>query len=240
VSLILPDRVVPSVPQSWPRAVGWLYSWVRSDHLGYRTISLDGSDATVASTTGKRWDLYVADLSTALTTAGSWTAAIGTDGRVTLAGASRTIGYPDRLGWLLGMGTEAGTKEAATTTSRVSRFVPPGGIPLMGITWESVDLERESELVTDRSMRQGGYIFGGARVWRWRLKMSRWAYEALCSGWCMRSKITLAGSSTTAISSSVPGGALTGHALGLAGAPTWTGPQQDIAEVTLVVAGAAT
>lgn len=239
-ALVIPGEVTPSTPTLWPRAVGWLYSWPRSDHPGHRTISIGGAEAKVASTTGKRWDLYVADLSTALTAAAGWTATIGTDGRLTLAGSSKVVKYPDRLGWLCGMGRDAGTVETAATTSLVSRYVPPGGIPLMGITWESVDVERERELLMDRQRRQSGYVFGGARVWRWTLQMSRWGYEALCTGWCLRGKVTLAGSSTTAISSSVPGGALTGHALGLVGAPAWTGPNQQIARVTMLVAGTAT
>lgn len=239
--LYLPGEVVPSVPPSraWSTtgAKGWLYGWARSDHLGYRQVRVGGNVAVVASTTGKRWDQYIADLSTALTAAAGWTATIGTDGRVTLAGASGILSYPDRLGWLLGMGAEAGTIEAAAVASRVSRFVPPGGIPLLGLTWTEVNVEREKELVTDRTRRQGGYAFGGARIWRWQLKMSRWAYEALCVGWCLRGKITLAGSSTTAISSAVPGGALTGYVLGLVGSPTWDGPTQEVCTATLIVAG---
>lgn len=232
--------MTPETPALWPRAVGWLYSWPRSDHPGYRRLSVGGAVAQVASTTGKRWDLYVADLSTALTSAASWAASIGTDGRVTLAGSSALVGYPDRLGWLLGMGKEALTTEGAAAASYTSRYVPPGGIPLTGVSWSEVDLQRESELVLDRARRQSGYVWGGARVWRWQLKMTRYAYQALATGWCLRGKVSLVGSSTTAISSSVPGGALTGHALGLVGAPSWSGPNDMIAQVTMLVAGVAT
>lgn len=239
-ALVTPGEVIPAVPDVWPTANGWLYSWVRSDHVGYRKISIGGSVAQVASTTGKRWDLYIADLATALTSAASWTAAIGTTGKVTLSGSSAIVGYPDRLGWLLGMGKEALTTEAAAATSQVSRYVPPGGIPLLGLSWDEVDVEREREIILDRSRRQSGHVWGGARVWRWRLTMTRFAYEALCTGWCLRGKVTLAGSSTTAISSSVPGGALTGYVLGPEGAPSWGGPTQSWATVTLFVAGAAT
>lgn len=237
--LYLPGEEPPTIPASWPKANGWIYSWVRSDHPGYRTIRVGGTWCQVASTTGTRWDQYVGALSTSLASAG-WNAAIGTDGRVTLSGGSAVLSYPDRLGWLLGMGVEAGTTEAAATTSRVSRFVPPGGIPLLGLTWEDVTVERERETVLDKQRRQSGYAFGGARVWRWRLHMTRWALEALRSRWCLRGKVTLAGSSTTAISPAVPGGALTGFALSLEGAPAWDGPTETTCQVTMLVAGTAT
>lgn len=239
MSFYTPGEVVPSlVPATLPKAHGWLYSWPRSDHPGYRQLLVSGALAQVASTTGKRWDLYVADLSTALTTAAGWTASIGTTGLVTVAGSSGTVGYPDRLGWLLGLAREANTVESAAATSKLSRFIPPGGIPLLGLTWESVEYEREREMIMDRSRRQSGYVWGGARVWRWRLHMTKWAYEALITGWCLRGKVTLVGSNTTAISDSVPTGALTGHVLGLEGAPAWDGPTQLTARVTLLVAGA--
>lgn len=234
--LYLPGETAPAAPASWPKANAWLYSWPRSDHPGYRVVRVGGTWCQVASTTGQRWDTYVAALSTALSAAG-WSAAIGTDGRVTLSGSSAVLSYPDRLGWLLGMGTEGGLTEGAAVTSRVSRYVPPGGIPLLGATWEEVSVERERELVMDRQRRQSGYVFGGARVWRWRLSLTRWGLEALRSRWCLRGKVTLAGSSITAIDSATPGGALTGYALSLEGAPTWDGPTQTTCQVTLLVAG---
>ena len=238
MSFFVPGEVAPSlVPASLPKAHGWLYSWPRSDHPGYRQLQLSGALAQVASTTGKRWDQYIADVSTALSTAGGWTASIGTTGLITISGSSKTIGYPDRLGWLMGMGAEGSTVEASVTTTRTSKFVPPGGIPLMGLTWDSVEVERERELIMDRSRRQSGYVWGGARVWRWRLHMTKWAYEALITGWCLRGKVTLMGSNATAIGIAAPTGALTGHVLGLEGAPVWDGPTQLTARVTLLVAG---
>lgn len=234
--LYLPGETAPAAPASWPKANAWIYSWPRSDHPGYRTIRVGGTWCQVASTTGTRWDQYVAALSTALGAAG-WTATLGTDGRVTLAGSSAVLSYPDRLGWLLGMGTEAGYTEGAAVASRVSRFVPPGGIPLLGATWDQVDVERERELVTDRQQRQSGYVFGGARVWRWRLTLTRWALDALLSRWCLRGKVTLYATSASAIASGTPDGYLTGYVMGLDGPPAQTGPTADYYRVTLLVAG---
>lgn len=234
-------EVIPSLPSTLPVARAWLYGYVRSDHPGYRTVRVGGLPATVASTTGQRWDAYVSALSTALTSAASWTATLGTDGRVTLAGSSAIVSYPDRLGWLLGMGKDGGTAEGAAATSVVSRFVPPAGIPLFGAQWDAVSVERERELVMDRSRRQGGYVWGGARVWRWTLTMHRYALDALMAGWCLRGQVTILGAGVSAtMGSTEPGGALTGHALGLDGSPTWGGPSNDFATVRLLVAGSST
>jgi len=234
-------EVTPAIPDTLPTARAWLYGYVRSDHPGYRSLRVAGLPVTVASTTGKRWDSYVADLSTALTSTASWTATLGGDGRVTLAGSSSIISYPDRLGWLLGMGLDAGTSESTATTSRASRFVPPAGIPLYGAQWDSVSVEREREIVMDRSRRQGGYVWGGARVWRWTLTLHRWSLDALLTGWCLRGQVAIVGAGVSSpMSSSEPGGSLTGHALGLDGAPVWGGPTQQFATVRLLVAGSST
>lgn len=234
-------EVIPSIPSTLPVARAWLYGYVRSDHPGYRTVRVAGNPATVASTTGKRWDLYVADLSTAMTAAASWTATLGTTGAVTLAGSSSILSYPDRLGWLLGMGLDGGTTEAVATTSRASRYIPPAGIPLFGAQWDRVSVEREREIAKDRSRRQAGYVFGGSRVWRWTLTMHRWALDALMTGWCTRGQVSILGAGVSAaMGSSEPGGVLTGHALGLDGGPVWGGPSMDFATVQLLVAGVST
>jgi hypothetical protein len=231
-----PDEVLPAIPASWPTANAWLYSWVRTDHPGYRQIRIAGT--TITLTSGSyRFDDLVAELS-----AGTGvSASVSSGGRVLVSsGDPAQWAWPDRLGWLLGFGVEAGTTEAEVLEERESRFVPPGGIPLLGVTWTEVRVERESELALDRSRRQGGYVFGGARVWRCELRMTRWALEALQTGWCLRGKITLVGSESAAMSSTVPGGALTGVALRLDGAPSWDDSTQQTCRVTLLVAGTTT
>lgn len=232
-----PEEVRPSIPASWPTASAWLYSWVRTDHPGYRQIRIAGATYTITSGT-YRWDDFIAQIGTDTAAAAGQTS-IGSDGRVTIQYDTAVAAWPDRLGWLLGMGKEAGTSEASSA-ELISRFVPPGGIPLFGVTWTEVRVEREREQILDRSRRQSGYVFGGARVWRCVLRMTRWALEALQTGWCLRGKITLVGSVSSAMSSTVPGGALTGVALHLEGAPAWDDSTQQTCTVTMLVAGALT
>lgn len=234
--LYLPGEVVPvKVPAaSWTTAQGWLYSWVRTDHPGYRLLSSDGRLLTVASGT-YRWDDFIVAINTAATAVGG-TFDKHRTGYITF-GCGTTIVWPDRLGWLLGLGVEAG---GSTSGSAQSPYVPPGGIPLLGATWDRVRVEREREIITDRSRRFGGYVFGAARLWSCRLSMTRYGYDALRTGWCLRGKVTIAGSSTTAMAAAVPGGALTGYVLGLEGAPAWSGPTQDTCTVTMLVAAVTT
>lgn len=234
MSLYLPGEMVQTAPRSWPTASAWLYGYVRTDHPGYRSVSWAGVTQTIASGT-YRWDDY---LTAAATAFGAFVdIASDTSGRVGLV--SQTTNVPtvwlDRFGWLCGLGFDAG--ETSTIADYQSPFVPPAGIPLLGLVWSQVSVERERELSLDRSRRSSGYVFGGARIWRCTLTMTRWSYEALCTGWCLRGKVSLVGSTSSAMSSSVPAGVLTGQVLGLEGAPVWDGPTQEICRVTMLVAG---
>lgn len=235
-------EIIPSsLPTALPVARAWLYGYVRSDHPGYRSMRIDGAPAIVASTTGQRWDTYIAALSTALAAAGGGTAAIQTDGRVRITGdGGFTIEAVDRLGWLAGMTTDAG-KSRIGNDEILGLSIPSAGIPLFGAQWERVSVEREREIAKDRSRRQGGYVWGGARVWVWVLTMHRYALDALLTGWCLRGTVSILGAGVSAtMGSSEPGGAFTGSALGLDGSPVWSGPTNQIATVRLIVAGTTT
>lgn len=231
MALMLPGQVVPRVPLSWPLAKGWIYSYVRTDHPGYRRLAPGGAPMVIASGT-YRWDLFVAELVAQLIPRGGG-GGIDGGGGVFLDTVSATCVWPDRLGWLLGFGVEAG---ATTTGEPQSLFVPPGGIPLMGVSWDEVTIEREREQIVDAARRHAGYVFGGARLWRCGVQMSGWAYEALAQRWCLRGQVTLLASSLTAMSASVSDGALTGSILGLAGVE-WAQKQRLTCKATLIVAG---
>jgi hypothetical protein len=184
-----------------------------------------------------RWDDCIDALNDELFAApDNWDATIDSAGRISLGGSSSIVTWDDRIGWLLGFGREAGDAETAAT-SLVSRFVPPGGIPCLGVTWDEVDVQRDREAVLDRSRRQQGYAFGGSRVWRVRATMTRWSLDALMTGWCLRGKISAVGADAAAISPSDPGGVLTGYVLGLEDV-AWvdTDALQTTARVTLLVA----
>jgi hypothetical protein len=206
-------------------ARAWLYGYVRTDHPGYRRITIGGTPFVVTSGT-YRFDALVAQIQTDV--GGAATITHESPGYVQTSGV---VTFPDRLGWVCGFGDAAYDDHPAP-------FIPPAGIPLYGAQWDAVDVEREREIIQDRSRRQGGYVFGAARVWRWTLTMHRYALEALLTGWCLRGQITIIGAGVgVTMGATEPGGAFTGHALGLDGGPAWGGPTMDIATVRLLVAG---
>lgn len=247
MSLWLPGAVPPTAPLTWPAADGWIWSWVRTDHPGYRRLGLRSSALTrLQLTSGTyRWDELVAELQARLETIG-WGAYLENTGAIVLyadTGEDSVLEYPDRLGWLLGLGREAGTAELGGVASGWrSRFVPPGGIPCVALDWTEVEVSHESELALDRSRRQGGYIWGAARIWRAPVVLTRWAYEALATRWCLRGQVTLWSprGSSAAMSGANPGGTLTGTILGFEGPPTWKDDPQTMCSATLVIAGTTT
>lgn len=229
-------EVIPArLPTTLPSARAWLYGYVRSDHPGYRSITVVGAPYIVTSGT-YRWDDFVAQIQTDVGAACD--VGLDTNGLVfgSAAGGGGVVGSLDRLGWLLGFG-DGGSVSGDWT----SRYVPPAGIPLYGAQWERVSVEREREIANDRTRRQGGYVWGGARVWVWVLTMHRYALDALLTGWCLRGTVSILGAGVSSpMGSSEPGGAFTGSALGLDGSPVWSGPTNQIATVRLIVAGTTT
>lgn len=129
------------------------------------------------------------------------------------------------------------TLTLTSQTSVTSLYAPPGCVPCLGIVWDEVDMQREREVVYDRSRRQQGYVFGDTRVWRVRATMTRYALEALLSGWCLRGKVTMYDPvNPSAMSASEPGGSLTGYVLGLQDV-AWLDADsiQGLASVTMLV-----
>lgn len=218
----------------WRPAHGFLWSWVDTALPGYRDITIGGTPATIAAGY-KRFDEYVSDLDAVLPA--SWTAEFSTyAGQVTLTGPASTVSFTDRMGWLLGICGEP-TTTFSSVTYCTSAFVPPGGIPLLGVTWDEVDIQRDREVLYDRSRRQQGYVFGGSRVWRIRATVTRYALEALLTGWCLRGKVTIQSAGNTGtMSGSEPGGELTGHVLGLTDV-SWIDAEslQGLASVSMLV-----
>lgn len=218
----------------WRIAHGFIFGHVDTALPGYRNITIGGTPATVTSGY-HRFDEYVSYLDAVLPS--SWIAEFEpTTGQVTLSGSSSTVTFPDRLGWLLGIcGEPTATFSGATYCT--SSFVPPGCIPCLGVTWDEVDIQRDREVLYDRSRRQQGYVFGGSRVWRVRATVTRYALEALLTGWCLRGKITIqSGGNTGTMSGSDPVGELTGHVLGLTDV-SWIDAEslQGLASVSILV-----
>jgi hypothetical protein len=233
---------IPEIPEAWPVAQAWLYSWVNTAVPGYRTFDVDGSVVVLVPDGHWRWDLFIAEIKAQVASgvdAGSFD--VDATGRAIFAvGAdSYNIEWLDRLGWLLGYGTEPGVVDAewpATDAAR-SRFVPPGGIPLLGTSWQTIEVDTDAQATLDRHRRRSGYVTGAARLYRCTLTMTRWAFQALLTGWCLRGKVSVVcGNNTTAIGPSEPGGEITGSVLGLDRVAWLSSTHQREVEVDLIVA----
>ena len=220
----------------------FIYGYVDTDHAGYRKITLGGSTYTVAAGY-YRWDAYITAINTAISASG-WALVSGTDGVSTLTKASGTaaIAWPDRLGWLLGYEVEPAATEHGTG-SLVGRGVAPGAIPLLGATWEDVQITKESQFLVDRSRRGHGYVFGTSRIWRWTLVMTSAALQALRTGWCLNGKIVISAATPAGLGSdpawttSATGGHLEGVPVGLEDV-TWIDALQTQARVSMLISTA--
>jgi hypothetical protein len=229
---------------AWPDAISYLWGWVDTSLRGYRKITVGATPLTIASGY-RRWPEHITALDSALTGLGD-AALLDATGvvQVTLSPAA-TVTWPDRLGWLMGFGAEPGEVEASGTV-HASRHVPPGGIPLLGAEWEGREVTRDDELIVDRQVRGRGYVWGNARVWRWRLHMHRLAWESLReeNGWCRRGKVTISGAEPSAYlaggawSTSNPSGYLDGHVLGLS-EPAWLDELHEVCTVSAAIAAEA-
>jgi hypothetical protein len=246
VSVYVEEGIPMEIPQAWPTAMGWLYSWVDTSVVGYRRFAGDLATFTLASAY-QRWDVFVAAFKTEVdNAAGDPSFDALADGRMEFrdgGAGSYSITWPDRLGWLLGYGVEAGAVDGEWPASDVSRsrFVPPGGIPLLSCSWSEVDVATDGDAILDRHRKRQGYVYGAARLWSVRATMTRWALQALMTGWCLRGKLTaVALSELNAIGPAEPGGAITGYVLGL-DRVTWLDPAHQrtaVVEFTLSTEGA--
>lgn len=214
-------------------AHAWLLGYVRTDVPGYRSIQEVGGGASgaVASGTGYRFDALLAEINATAPVLGSETFTLSAAGIVHGDGLSWT--FPDRLGWVLGFGTEAGQD---LLDSAIGMFVPPAGIPLMGATWLRVESDADRRVILDEALRNQGYSWGGASIWRCRLTMHHWAFDALQTGWCLAGKVTLGGAAKLddPISTSDPKGAITGYVVGDPVA-TWDDQRQTVAVVEMTI-----
>jgi hypothetical protein len=221
----------------------FLYGYVQSLTPGYRSITIGGTTYTIGATTaaGSVFPDYVAALNTAISGAG-WGASIAATGAVQLAGSSAAVAFPDSLGLLLGLPITPGSS-AGTVTALQSSTPSLACLPLYGATWDEVDVRRSVEYEVTRMARTHGYVYGGARVYTWRLTMDRHALTALNKGWLTRSRLRIQGTATgatgtptNAISSSNPSGYVDGYPLGIRSV-RWLDGVQEVAEVTLMVTG---
>lgn len=219
----------------------YLWGYVRTDVPGYRELQLGDTLVRIPSGT-YRWDALIAALAVQLLTHPTpWPCALTATGLVYLGNSDiAALTFPDRLGWLLGFGAEAGVTLAAAE-EHFGRFIPPGGFPLVGADWDDVTTDREVRAAVDLQRRGSGSAWGSARLWRTTLTMSRWHYEALCAGWLLHGRIAIVpvGYESTAMSSSQPKGHIDGYVVSPPRA-RWLDPLERFVEVTMIVATAAT
>ena len=210
----------------WPIPVGFLYGWVDTSVPGYRRWSEDSTAYQLPDAYQPFWDLVTAIDNTSAAIADLY-------GRVTVQCGPKIVTWTDTLGWLLGMDVEPGQVEAQSG-DRQSRVPCPGAIPCADLGVESVDRDREQQLVMSRWGRPYGWVWGaGAEIWRCRVKLHRLAVPQL--RFLRRGKITISPWNIVAhqdgddvpYSPAQPFGTITGHVLGwdeggwVRGQPDW-------------------
>ncbi len=221
----------------------FLYGYVQTETPGYRSITIGGTTHTISSTGagGAVFPVFVSQLNTAISASG-WSASLNASGSVSLAGPASAVSFPDSLGLVLGMQSPAGTS-LGVVSALVSSAPSPACLPLFGAEWTEIEIKRSVKYEVSRIARTHGYIYGGSRLYRWRLVMNRQALNAMRLGWVLRTRIRVQGSgsggsgdTSTEIASNNASGYLDGYPLGVQDV-SWIDTTQQIARVTLIVAG---
>lgn len=217
-----------ALPTTLPPAGAFLYGFIDARVLGYRQLRVGATTYTIASAV-TRGDQVAA----ALTTAGVPTTFANGLFTVTPSPAA-TIRPPDRLGVLLGLFLKANLTAHPSTSSLTSERISPIAIPLAGFAVTSQNIQADDDMMTDRLLRQTGYVYGSARVFEVRVTLHKWALQALLFGWCMTGRVAFVGSDTNLVSGSTPDGSLTARVLSVS-EPVFIGGAQLWAEVTFTV-----
>ena len=221
-------------------ATAWIYGYIDTDVPGYRKVSIGGSVRTAAAGY-YRFDAYLGAITSA-TASDGFGMAVNSSGGCTLTkpmGSAAAVVWTDRLGWLCGMRADPGDSEGSVNTV-TARMPSPACIPLLGATWDEVEIHKQREFKIDRQLRGHGFVFGGARLWTWRLTMDKDSLEALRTGWCLRGKIVISGKDPTQLhtdsawSSSNTDGFLECRPVGIQ-RTRWLDVGHTIAEVELLV-----
>lgn len=176
----------------WSKPNGWIWGWIDTTVPGYRKLRKSTGAVNYTVTDGYyRFPEYISALDTLMS--GGDGARIGSTGQVTLTmNGGSTILWQDRLGWLCGFGDIQPGTTSLTATDHMSILPSPAGIPLYGATWTEVNMAQETSLVLSRFSRAHSYAYGTARVWRWKMVMSKFSVDAMRSGWVLAGKITIA------------------------------------------------
>tara|TARA_R100000655_G_scaffold24510_1_gene49607 strand:- start:6544 stop:7236 length:693 start_codon:yes stop_codon:yes gene_type:complete len=224
---------------SWPTPQAWLYSWVDTGSPGYKKVNIAGSAITI-SDGHRRWPDYISQIhSTVAGVNAAYYCVANATGGVRLGGAP-TITWTDRLGWLLGMGSEPGDTAGSATYSD-SVEVAPGAVPLLSASWSAINRKSEEKLLVDRHLRGHGYVYGAADLWKWRILVHVSAVPSFKAGFCLSGKVTISSyapsdfGSDSAFSKANADGYVDGHVIGVSGGK-WLDDTRTIWSTDLIMA----
>ena len=221
---------------TWPQPRGWLYGYVDTSVPGYRALNNNGADLTVASGYYSFPD-YVSQID-ALS---GISASVDSIGRVTITGTA-PITWTDRLAWMIGLDTKPGDS-AGSSSSRTSDRPPPGGIPLMSVSWSRIDRAVESTITVDRKQRGHGYLFGDNDLWRLKLLFHVQSLRSFREGHCLSGKVIVSTQSPSNFATDTPwsptntDGYIEGYVIGIERG-RWVDTTQTVWQAELILSGA--
>lgn len=215
-----------------PLPSAMLYGYVDATETGYRRIGVGATTYTLPS------GIHRADALPALldsVSGGAFSTQLSNSIYTVFPDPAATLTATDRLAVLMGLAERAGVTTTGTSSEWNSSRIPPIAIPLAGYYVTQQRIEADDERISDRLERDMGYVWEGARVVTVRMTLHKWALDAWFFGWCQRGKVSVVGSQTSPLGSSLPGGAVTGRVIS-AGLPRYVGEAKFWAEVDLVLA----
>lgn len=228
-----------SALNEWPTPSGWLYGFIDTSVPGYRKLSNDGTDIQLSD--GYRsFPAYIDELNTRMGTDGG-TATTDTLGRVTITG-SAPMTWTDRLGWMIGLDVKPGDDSGSNAT-RTSDRPPPAAIPLMSVSWSTVNRAVETMIEVDRRQRGHGYLFGDADVMRFKMLLHVQALRSFHEGWCLSGQVIISTKSPADFSTDTPwspsntDGYIQGYVLGI-DKGRWVDSTQTLWQTELLISKA--
>ena len=176
-----------SALNDWPTPSGWLYGFIDTSVPGYRLVDNDGTALQLADGY-YNFPAYIDQLNTKMATDGG-TATTDALGRVVIAG-SAPMTWTDQLGWMIGLDVKPGDDSGSSAT-RTSDRPPPAAIPLMSVSWKTVNRAVETIVQVDRHQRGHGYLFGDGDVMRFRMLLHVQALRSFREGWCLSGQVII-------------------------------------------------
>lgn len=187
-----------SALNDWPTPSGWLYGFIDTSVPGYREMSLGSSTYDYQITDGYRsFPAFIDQLNTQLSSDYGANATATTDslGRVVITDAvGGVLDWTDRLGWMLGFDVTAGDTAGVTAgpaLTLTSDRPPPAAIPLMSVSWSTVNRAVETTIQVDRHQRGHGYLFGDGDVMRFKMLLHVQALRSFRDGWCLSGQVII-------------------------------------------------